>query len=191
MKQILDLRQVYHRLVDRIRAHVILCWLALLIRIIENHTGDTWNNLRRELQVLHVCYFTGPPAPTTRPPGPPGTAAHPVPAQPGRAAPHPPAGRHRRLSTTRASVTGGVTGPARVVAGQRPHSGQSTLVQMRNSGLQSDLIQGPSQIKHSGGVGPQGHQGDPLALPRAWSPRLLARPPGALRGASHQVDQPP
>jgi hypothetical protein len=36
MKQIIDLRPVYHRLEERIRAHVILCWLALLlIRIIE------------------------------------------------------------------------------------------------------------------------------------------------------------
>jgi hypothetical protein len=60
MKQILDLRPVHHRLQDRIRAHVILCWLALLlIRIIETTTGDTWNNTRRELQRLHVGSFTG------------------------------------------------------------------------------------------------------------------------------------
>ena len=40
MKQIIDLRPVYHRLEERIRAHVILCWLALLlIRIIETTTG--------------------------------------------------------------------------------------------------------------------------------------------------------
>jgi transposase len=31
MKTILELRPVYHRLEDRIRAHVILCWLALLL----------------------------------------------------------------------------------------------------------------------------------------------------------------
>lgn len=61
MKQILDLRPVHHRLEDRIRAHVVLCWLALLlIRIIETTTGDTWNNLRAELQRLHVGTFTGP-----------------------------------------------------------------------------------------------------------------------------------
>jgi len=61
MKQILDLRPVHHRLEDRIRAHVILCWLALLlIRITETSTGDTWHNIRRELQRLHVGYFTGP-----------------------------------------------------------------------------------------------------------------------------------
>ena len=39
MKQILDLRPVYHRLEDRIRAHVLLCWLALLlIRVVETRT---------------------------------------------------------------------------------------------------------------------------------------------------------
>ena len=36
MKQVLDLRPVYHRREDRIRAHVLLCWLALLlIRVAE------------------------------------------------------------------------------------------------------------------------------------------------------------
>ena len=40
MKQVIDLRPVYHRREDRIRAHVILCWLALLlIRVIENTAG--------------------------------------------------------------------------------------------------------------------------------------------------------
>ena len=61
MKQILDLRPVHHRLEDRIRAHVVLCWLALLlIRITETRTGQTWTTVRRELQRLHVGYFTGP-----------------------------------------------------------------------------------------------------------------------------------
>ena len=31
MKQVIDLRPVYHRREDRIRAHIILCWLALLL----------------------------------------------------------------------------------------------------------------------------------------------------------------
>ena len=60
MKTTLDLRPVHHRKEDRIRAHVQLCWLALLlIRIAENHTGDTWRNLRRELQRLHQGTFRG------------------------------------------------------------------------------------------------------------------------------------
>ncbi len=61
MKQLLDLRPVHHRLEDRIRAHVLLCWLALLlIRIVETTTGNTWTTIRRELQRLHVGHFTGP-----------------------------------------------------------------------------------------------------------------------------------
>ena len=61
MKQILDLRPVYHRLEERIRAHVVLCWLALLlIRIIETTTGDTWTTVRRHLDRLHAVTFTGP-----------------------------------------------------------------------------------------------------------------------------------
>ena len=31
MRQVIDLRPVYHRKEERIRAHVILCWLALKI----------------------------------------------------------------------------------------------------------------------------------------------------------------
>nr|WP_199800634.1 IS1634 family transposase [Streptomyces marianii] len=61
MKQIIDLRPVYHRLEERIRAHVVLCWLALLlIRIIETSADATWTTVRRELDRLHLGTFTGP-----------------------------------------------------------------------------------------------------------------------------------
>jgi hypothetical protein len=61
MKQIIDLRPVYHRKEERIRSHVVLCWLALLlIRIIETTTGDTWQRLRTELGRLHAVTYTGP-----------------------------------------------------------------------------------------------------------------------------------
>jgi len=60
LKHVLDLRPVYHRKEERIRAHVLLCWLALLlIRITETNTGDTWPTLRRELERLHVGTFEG------------------------------------------------------------------------------------------------------------------------------------
>jgi hypothetical protein len=60
MKTTIDLRPVQHRKEDRIRAHVQLCWLALLlIRIAENQTEDTWRNVRRELQRLHQGTFRG------------------------------------------------------------------------------------------------------------------------------------
>jgi hypothetical protein len=61
MKSVLDLRPVYHRLEERIRAHVILCWLALLlIRAAENQAGQTWPAMRRELQRICLGTFTGP-----------------------------------------------------------------------------------------------------------------------------------
>lgn len=61
MKSVLDLRPVYHRLEERIRAHVLLCWLALLlVRIAETGTGQTWPALRRELNRLHAVTFSGP-----------------------------------------------------------------------------------------------------------------------------------
>ena len=61
MKQVIDLRPVYHRLEERIRAHVILCWLALLlIRIAETTAGATWNKITDELGQLTLGTFTGP-----------------------------------------------------------------------------------------------------------------------------------
>jgi hypothetical protein len=60
MKTTLELRPVYHRLEERIRTQVTLCWLALLlVRIAENATGWTWHHLRPELQRLHLGTFTG------------------------------------------------------------------------------------------------------------------------------------
>nr|WP_053168985.1 hypothetical protein [Streptomyces virginiae] len=61
MKQIIDLRPDYHQLGERIRAHVVLCWLALLlIRITETTSGTTCTTVRRELDRLHLSTLTGP-----------------------------------------------------------------------------------------------------------------------------------
>jgi hypothetical protein len=61
MKQIIDLRPIYHRLEQRIRAHVLLCWLALLlIRVAETTSGQTWQRIRTEADRLHAVTFTGP-----------------------------------------------------------------------------------------------------------------------------------
>jgi hypothetical protein len=55
MKGALGLRPVFHHRADRIRAHVQLCWLALLlIRVAENSTGQTWHRLHQELDRLHL-----------------------------------------------------------------------------------------------------------------------------------------
>ncbi len=51
----IDLRPVYHHREDRIRAHVQLQWLALLLlRVAETAVGDTWRNIRNELERLHL-----------------------------------------------------------------------------------------------------------------------------------------
>ncbi len=61
MKQIIDLRPVYHRKEDRIRAHVLLCWLALLLtRTIETTCGGTWPGLRHQLERVKLGTFAGP-----------------------------------------------------------------------------------------------------------------------------------
>ncbi len=61
MKQTLELRPVHHRKEERIRAHVTLCFLGLmLMRVAERATGDTWRNLRRELERMHLGTFAGP-----------------------------------------------------------------------------------------------------------------------------------
>ncbi len=61
MKGALGLRPVFHYREDRIRSHVQLCWLALLlIRVVENATDDTWRNVRHELDRMHLITLSTP-----------------------------------------------------------------------------------------------------------------------------------
>ena len=61
LKSTLELRPVFHRVERRIRAHVLLCWLALLlIRVAERQTSQTWRRIALELQRLHLVTLTGP-----------------------------------------------------------------------------------------------------------------------------------
>jgi hypothetical protein len=61
LKTTIELRPVFHRLEHRIRAHVLLSWLALLlIRVAERQTGHTWRRIALELQRLHLVTLTGP-----------------------------------------------------------------------------------------------------------------------------------
>jgi transposase len=61
LKSTIELRPVFHRLEPRIRAHVLLCWLALLlIRVAERRTGTTWRQINRELGRLHAITLAGP-----------------------------------------------------------------------------------------------------------------------------------
>jgi transposase len=60
LKTTLELRPVFHRLEHRIRAHVVVCWLALLlIRIAERATGQSWRRIATELQRLHLVTLEG------------------------------------------------------------------------------------------------------------------------------------
>jgi len=55
LKSTLDLRPIYHRLPERIDAHVILNWLALLlVRLVERETGASWPRVRDELAQLSL-----------------------------------------------------------------------------------------------------------------------------------------
>ena len=52
-KQDLSIRLIYHRLEDRVKAHVMLNWLALLlVRIAENRTNLSWKKLRHQLNKI-------------------------------------------------------------------------------------------------------------------------------------------
>ena len=56
LKHLIDICPVYHRLPERIKAHVLLCFLAmLLIRVAENETGLTWRKMKKELGTLQVA----------------------------------------------------------------------------------------------------------------------------------------
>jgi len=60
LKSTLELRPVFHRIEPRIRAHVLLCWLALLlIRVAERRTGLTWRRIALELGRVHAVTLTG------------------------------------------------------------------------------------------------------------------------------------
>jgi len=60
MKTTLLLRPVFHRLERRIRAHVLLCWLALLLtRVAERSSGQTWRRIERETSRLAQVTLAG------------------------------------------------------------------------------------------------------------------------------------
>jgi transposase len=50
LKNTLDIRPVYHRLDDRIRSHILICWLAMvLVRYAENATDRSWHQIGKAL----------------------------------------------------------------------------------------------------------------------------------------------
>jgi hypothetical protein len=64
LKSSLLLCPISHRLEHRIRAHVLLCWLALLlVRVAERRAGITWRRIATELGRVHAVTLTAAPAP--------------------------------------------------------------------------------------------------------------------------------
>jgi hypothetical protein len=60
LKGILRLRPVFHSKADRIRAHVLICFLALVIvRVAETRTPQTWRMIRAELGEIRQGHFRG------------------------------------------------------------------------------------------------------------------------------------
>ena len=58
LKGTLLLRPVFHRKDDRIRAHVLICFLALvLVRLAETRSGETWRTIRAELGQIRQGHF--------------------------------------------------------------------------------------------------------------------------------------
>ena len=58
LKGSLSLRPIYHSKDDRIRSHVLLCWLSLLlIRIAEVETAITWPKIKGTMQRLNLVEF--------------------------------------------------------------------------------------------------------------------------------------
>jgi len=58
LKSSLSLRPIYHSKDERIRSHVLICWLALLlVRLAEVETDISWAVIRRIMQRLHLGEF--------------------------------------------------------------------------------------------------------------------------------------
>lgn len=58
LKTTLELRPNYHSRDDRIKCHILLCFMALVLaRIVEHKTQKTWSHVRNEMARLHCGEF--------------------------------------------------------------------------------------------------------------------------------------
>ena len=58
LKTELELRPNFHHNDDRIKCHIFLCFIALvLVRIVENKTGLTWQRIRSQMSRIHFGEF--------------------------------------------------------------------------------------------------------------------------------------
>jgi hypothetical protein len=61
LKGTLRLRPVFHSKDERIRSHVLICFLALvIIRVAENRTSETWRTIRTETGQIRQGHFHSP-----------------------------------------------------------------------------------------------------------------------------------
>ena len=147
MKSNLLLRPVFHRLEQRIRAHVLICWLALLlVRVAERQTESTWRRIATELGRVHAVALTGSA----------GTAVHTTPltttqagiyrgcrVRPtGHPRPGPELTRQNTPARTPARVGTRLSSlPSTVSAGHDPNPTQSCAHQLRKPGDAVDVEQ--------------------------------------------------
>ena len=76
LKSGLGLRPVHHRREDRIRGHVQLCWLALLLtRVIETTPAIRGRTTRHELDRMHLVTSPAATAPSPNAASPPPPSA--------------------------------------------------------------------------------------------------------------------
>ena len=60
LKSHLDLRPPHHYRPERIEAHVLLCWLALLlVRVVETETDTTWRRVREDMEDMALVKLRG------------------------------------------------------------------------------------------------------------------------------------
>ncbi|MGI8632008.1 MAG: IS1634 family transposase [Solirubrobacterales bacterium] len=60
LKGTLRLRPMFHRLEEPIKAHILICWLALLlVRIAEREVGQSWRKMRVELERIKLVTLEG------------------------------------------------------------------------------------------------------------------------------------
>jgi hypothetical protein len=61
MKSVIEIRPVFHRTPDRIRSHVFLCVLALLLeRVAEKACNHSWPQIREELRTIKIGQLLTP-----------------------------------------------------------------------------------------------------------------------------------
>ena len=76
LKGILRLRPVFHRLEERIRAHILICWLALLlVRLASARPATPGATSAASSSASTSSPSPAPPARSSRPPGSPPSSA--------------------------------------------------------------------------------------------------------------------